>query len=254
MRLLVDLRKLARNGVPQGARWKVWPSLLSISELRAKDEGLYDKLLTAPLVKAVESDIDKDVTRTMPSHELFWAGGAQVGLKSLRNVLRAYAVAVPEVGYCQGMSSISALFLVNSSVEEEAFLMLMIFMEQFHYKKMFEPGLPLLRNMIDTLNGAVKMHFPDIVRKFEEEDVRLEMFVDKWFMTGFTYCFPPNLSFRIWDVLLAEGNHKMFIRAALAVLSHTVTLRERCSVGSSRDSVRREMASWTTSTNFYRSL
>lgn len=98
-KLLKYLRELARGGIPQSLRWKVWPFLLCIDELKKEHEGLFKKSLEAPLSVATRNDIDKDVTRTMPSHELFWSGGAQVGLKSLRNVLRAYAAAVPEVSF-----------------------------------------------------------------------------------------------------------------------------------------------------------
>lgn len=97
--------------------------------------------------------------------------------------------------------------------------MFMAFMEQYQYKGMFEPGLPFLFVMLDQLDYTINKFFPSVAQKFEHEGVPTETFASKWFMTGFTYCFPPILTFRIWDIVLVEGNTKMFIRAALAVIS-----------------------------------
>jgi hypothetical protein len=55
-------------------------------------------------------DIEKDIERTFPRHELFTHGGA--GQDLLRRVLRAYANIDQECGYCQGMSFIAAMFIM----------------------------------------------------------------------------------------------------------------------------------------------
>ena len=53
-----------------------------------------------------------DVTRTFPEHAIFQPRGG-AGQVSLFNVLRAYSSLDDEVGYCQGMSFIAGLLLMQ---------------------------------------------------------------------------------------------------------------------------------------------
>ena len=58
-----------------------------------------------------ESQIELDLSRTFPTHELFAPG--ERGLAELRTVLLAYAIHNPTIGYCQGMSYLAATLLIR---------------------------------------------------------------------------------------------------------------------------------------------
>eukprot|EP00189_Rhodosorus_marinus_P001549 CAMPEP_0113956760 /NCGR_PEP_ID=MMETSP0011_2-20120614/2270_1 /TAXON_ID=101924 /ORGANISM="Rhodosorus marinus" /LENGTH=725 /DNA_ID=CAMNT_0000967001 /DNA_START=127 /DNA_END=2304 /DNA_ORIENTATION=- /assembly_acc=CAM_ASM_000156 len=212
-----NLKALARQGIPHSLRCEVWPYLLSCSDHRGSD--VYEKAVNSGVSKKIQVAIDKDITRTMPEHELFWAGGAQVGLKSLRAVLRAYAAYHPEVGYCQGMSSLCALFMVNAETEEDAFHMFSAFMDQFRFKGVYSDGLPVMYELVEKIISLGTEKTPAVMEKIAAEGVPLDSFLPVWVMTGFTYYFPPTLAFKIWDIVLVEGNTDMFVCSALAVLA-----------------------------------
>ena len=57
-----------------------------------------------------------DIARTYPSLEYFKVG--MKGNKQLFGILRALAVAFPQVGYCQGMNFFSAIMLLILGNEE----------------------------------------------------------------------------------------------------------------------------------------
>lgn len=95
---------------------QVWIDLLEpqFSEMKKSFPYLSD----VALPELTSEDIEKDIERTFPRHELFTHGGS--GQDPLRRVLRAYAHADRECGYCQGMSFIAGLFIMYMT-EEDAF-------------------------------------------------------------------------------------------------------------------------------------
>lgn len=215
-------RDLALVPVPPYLRRRLWPILLDTASLREKNQGLYHRLCaeleTSLMTDDIEHTIEADVTRTMPLHSLFWAGGAQVGVQSLRSILRAYAKHVPEIGYCQGMSSIAAVFLMNATDEEEAFLMMVQFMSKFQYTRIFAPGFPLMLQWIDELKPLIAHYMPELSAHLEKENVPLELYADKWLITALSHNFPHRHLLRVWDLMFLGGSPKIILKACLMVL------------------------------------
>lgn len=215
-------KQLASVPVPPHMRSRVWSRLLDLDGLRQKAPGLYASLRrylrTKELPEDIEHTINADITRTMPLHCLFWSGGAQVGVESLGTILRCYAMHVPDVGYCQGMSSIAALLMMNSESEEDAFLMLVRFMSRYGYKNMFLPGFPQYQLWLEELRPAISAHFPSLHRRLDAENIIPELYVDKWLITALTHNFPHRLLVRLWDVMLLGGSPKVIVKSCLAVL------------------------------------
>lgn len=208
--------------VPTKLRAEVWPRLLDVEGLRKRKPGLYEALCThaetATLDEDIEHTIEADLTRTMPFHCLFWQKGAAPGIDPLRRVLRAYAFHVPAVGYCQGMSSIAALILVNSSSEEDAFLMLVRFMSRYGYKNVFKPGFPQYKIWLEEVRAVLAARYPRLNAHFEKEGVIPELFLDKAIITCLTHHYPHRALVRIWDLMLLGGSPKIILKACLAVL------------------------------------
>lgn len=219
---VVGYRQLAPIPVPPNLRRRLWPLLLDTAALREYKPNLYGKLCREAgkrqLSDDIEHTIEADVTRTMPLHSLFWAGGAQVGVQSLRSILRAYAFYVPDVGYCQGMSSIAAVMLMNAADEEEAFLMMVQFMNRFQYKKVFAHGFPLMMHWLSELKPLVAHYMPALCAHMERESVALELYADKWLITALSHNFPHRHLLRIWDLMFLGGSPKIVLKACLMVL------------------------------------
>lgn len=92
-------RSRLSKGPPPSYRWIAWRFMGK--QFLNKDKGLYEKLVQEGADNKWLHDIDKDLGRTYPNHPLFDVQRfGTVGQKVLRNILQAYAVYNPEVGYC----------------------------------------------------------------------------------------------------------------------------------------------------------
>merc|ERR1719285_1810 len=108
------LKTRIRKGIPNAFRTSVWMKLIEtekyeeLHEAKFEEEGSYfEYLCTQEPDKSVMSVIEHDLNRTFPKHAEYQGGEGQ---KRLCTVLRAYACHDRELGYCQGMGFITALF------------------------------------------------------------------------------------------------------------------------------------------------
>lgn len=58
------------------------------------------------------SIIERDTSRTFPDEERF-TGRGHSGQQSLYNIVNAYSVYDPEIGYCQGIAFVAGALLLN---------------------------------------------------------------------------------------------------------------------------------------------
>ena len=147
----VKFTKRIRSGVPAEMREQVWwlcsGASRKLEKVGERGELTYNELIEDIRAKGVDGnglakipvalDIEKDLHRTFPNNSNFLSSE---GLSSLRNVLHAYSVRNPTVGYCQSMNFIAALLLLNME-EDRAFWVLAAIIEdllpdEFYTKNM----------------------------------------------------------------------------------------------------------------------
>lgn len=95
-----------QRGIPSALRGTIWPLLAKKVETGLQDD--YIHLLKQESV--YEKAITRDLHRTFPHHPYFQSA---VGQESLFNVVKAYSLYDPEVGYCQGLSFVAGPLLLN---------------------------------------------------------------------------------------------------------------------------------------------
>ena len=84
--------------------------------------------------------------------------------RALYNVLKAYAIYDPEVGYCQGMSAIVALLLLYFG-EEESFWILVKLLQDFQMREYYKPGMVGLTKSFKILEELVLKKSPSVYQK-----------------------------------------------------------------------------------------
>eukprot|EP01113_Clastostelium_recurvatum_P047103 TRINITY_DN8344_c0_g2_i4.p1 TRINITY_DN8344_c0_g2~~TRINITY_DN8344_c0_g2_i4.p1 ORF type:complete len:853 (+),score=214.15 TRINITY_DN8344_c0_g2_i4:220-2559(+) len=198
------------KGVPDCVRGAAWKLLLGVAKMRDGEvPGLpkYHSLLqcTTPHLE----QICKDLSRTFPKHILFREKGS-VGQTLLYNVLRAFAVYRPEIGYCQGMGFVCALLLMYME-EEDAFWGLSRLLSGYGLEGLYFDdmrGLPEVLQIHDQLMQAL---LPHMWERMEEKGIIASLYAPQWYITMFLYTLPFPLVLRIWDVFLNEGSIFMFL-------------------------------------------
>jgi TBC1 domain family member 4 len=109
-------------GVPRSIRGDVWMMLAKqhIRNHQAFDTGEfsnYDVPYHELLKNLTEHQhaIFIDIGRTFPNHE-YYKSPFGMGQLSLFNILKAYSILDPDVGYCQGLAFICGILLLHVSI------------------------------------------------------------------------------------------------------------------------------------------
>ncbi|KAI9311651.1 rab-GTPase-TBC domain-containing protein [Dichotomocladium elegans] len=191
-----------QRGVPSSLRGMIW-QLFANSKNPSLEEK-YLKLINEDSV--YEKAITRDLPRTFPNHAYFQS---KEGQEALFNVVKAYSLYDPDVGYCQGISFIAGPLLLNMP-EEEAFCVLVQLMQRYELRGHFTPQLDLLHQRLYQFDGILHDHLPHVHRHFEYQGIRSSMYASQWFLTLFAYRYPLEFVYRIYDIFLVEGIQSIY--------------------------------------------
>ena len=111
----------------------------------AKQPGSFEEFVHAQGEQRWIDDIQKDLHRNFPTHELFGGTYERIGQSELFKVLKAYSVYNPIEGYCQAQAPIAAALLMNMPAQE-AFWCLVCICENYI------PGIRLI-------NAKANLHY-----------------------------------------------------------------------------------------------
>ena len=216
---------------PSCFRWISWKTVTRFLENFEKDK--YYNLLHEKYREDVVNTILKDVDRTFPDQKLFFKENDSsvnpIGYSSLLNILKAYSILNPQVGYCQGMNFIGGfLLLISGNKEEESFWVFSNLMENYlpHDKlrikgleSLFQNYFPLLK----VYNYLIGIELEKKCQKVKEYLEHLQFYellwYHKWILTMFLYTFSITVCIRIWDYLLAEG-FSFFIPLVIEIVKY----------------------------------
>ncbi|KAI0785655.1 rab-GTPase-TBC domain-containing protein, partial [Abortiporus biennis] len=213
-----DLAKAIEHGIPKNLRGMIW-QLMSASK-DPELEQTYLQLLkeTSPHEKA----ITRDLGRTFP-HHAFFNDGQGIGQENLFNVLKAYSLYDPQVGYCQGLPFVAAVLLLNMP-DEEAFCLLVRLMHSYDLRGHFLPEMPKLQ--LRLFDRLIEEFLPVLHVHFIRQGIKSNMYCSQWFLTMFSYRFPIDIVFRIYDNCLASGIEAMFAFSTVLLSKNEETLLE----------------------------
>uniref|UniRef100_A0A1Q3FIQ3 Putative ypt/rab gtpase activating protein n=1 Tax=Culex tarsalis TaxID=7177 RepID=A0A1Q3FIQ3_CULTA len=208
------LRERCRKGIPQAVRPRAWFYLTGAYQLQEKYQTRYSELLRQPGNPQIIEEIKKDQHRQFPHHEMF-IDEEKPGQKELFNVLKAYSIHNPKVGYCQAQAPIAA-FLLMHMPSEQAFWCFVTICDKY-LKDYFTPGLEMLQRDAGMLNGLLKKTSPSVYRHLQKHKVDPLLYMTDWFLCALTRTLPWDTLLRVWDCFLCEGI-KILFKVALVIL------------------------------------
>jgi len=189
-KLLISILK----GIPSHLRAEIWSYLTRLTLEPRFDFSL--KEVPCNLVL-------KDACRTFPldpnfKHPKSW------GQKGLLKVLGAYSRYDSSFEYCQGMNYIAGFLLMHLFSYEDAFKAFVYVMTVLNWKEVYLEGTPKLLNMLQQLDRLIELRLKDIHLHLAQECVDISVF-SHFFFTVCVYKFPLELSVRVFDMFLLEG-------------------------------------------------
>ncbi|KAJ3790763.1 rab-GTPase-TBC domain-containing protein [Lentinula aff. detonsa] len=199
-----ELAHAIAKGIPSTLRGMMWQLMAASKDPEL--ESTYLKLLKESSIH--EKAILRDLGRTFPHHDYF-TDGQGIGQENLYNVLKAYSIYDPQVGYCQGLPFVVAILLLNMP-DEEAFSLLVRLMHVYDLRGHFLPEMPKLQLRLFQFDRLIEELLPVLHVHFLREGIKSSMFCSQWFLTMFSYRFPLDIVFRIYDNCLASGIEAIF--------------------------------------------
>ncbi|XP_056626884.1 TBC1 domain family member 1 isoform X2 [Triplophysa dalaica] len=209
------------QGVPRQHRGEIWKLLSEQYLLRQEVPSPKPPNNITPykdLLKQLTSQqhaILIDLGRTFPTHPYFSAqlGAGQL---SLYNLLKAYSLLDPEVGYCQGLSFVAGVLLLHLS-EEDAFQMLKFLMYNMGLRKQYRPDMIILQIQMYQLSRLLHDYHRELYTHLEQYEIGPSLYAAPWFLTAFASHFPLGFVARVFDMLFLQGSEVIF-KVALSLL------------------------------------
>lgn len=217
------LLQAIRQGIPRSKRGEVWHFLAehyctNIAPIDTNKFPSYNVPYES-LLKQLTSHqhaILIDLGRTFPSHS-YYSSSLGPGQLALFNLLKAYSLLDPEVGYCQGLSFVAGVLLLHME-ESQAFFLLRHLMFRRGLRNQYLPDMIGLQIKLYQLSRLVRDQLPDLYQHFDLYEVAPTLYAAPWLLTLFASQFPLGFVTRVFDFLFLENTDVIF-RVALALLS-----------------------------------
>lgn len=197
-------KSLVLAGIPVALRAKVWAECSGATASRVP--GYYEDLVLRT-EEGIDLDADTvtqikaDIRRTLTDNVFFQTGP---GVKRLEEVLNAYSLHNPSIGYCQGMNLIAASLLLICATPEDCFWLLVAVIDTILPSGYFSGSLLTARADQIVLREYVTQLLPALSAKLDELGIELEACTFHWFLSLYAGVLTGGEAlYRIWDIVLS---------------------------------------------------
>lgn len=232
----LDLREFGRKGFPTEYRCILYERLLALSDFQSKyGEFYFEKCLKTDIPSSIGRVIQVDLPRTLSAFTSSCDEKTkQLLMKMLRDILWAFAVHKPEIGYCQSLNFIAAFFLSIFGSSKKSFYALVQLVDSptspyigLHIPGYYAPGMTQLLSDISVLELMCRSRIGEKTYRnfFDKREIsNLSMIVSEWFHTLFITVFPIRTVERIMDYVLSNcgGTNKVIFRIAFTIIRELV--------------------------------
>eukprot|EP00434_Breviolum_minutum_P016784 symbB.v1.2.014805.t1/scaffold1089.1/size139057/17 len=164
-----------------------------------------------------DSAIRRDVHRTLPQEELFHERQGK-GQLALFRLLRALAIRLEDVGYCQSLNFVVATLIgVFPDDESLVFNCSLALLLRHSLVDLYRPNFPKLGVIIWQFDRIVEGFLPQVHKALTMHGVNSEYYAIQWFLSLYASDLPQKVVRRIWDRFLVAG-WRIIVQIGLALL------------------------------------
>jgi hypothetical protein len=192
------LKSLVYSGMPMKYRTELWTQWALQKSIPASMENL-QTLASDVAIR----DIVKDVPRTQPA----WFEDTQ--LSCLQRVLEAYAGWNPDIGYCQGMNFMAAVFVSLGFSDAESFIGLSYLVEEM-CPEFHNAELSGFHRDAAVLDKLVQHFLPSVHEELAEIGIPISLLAMDHLISLGSRNWPLASTVRLWDVIFMEGSRAIF--------------------------------------------
>uniref|UniRef100_A0A1I7UK72 Rab-GAP TBC domain-containing protein n=1 Tax=Caenorhabditis tropicalis TaxID=1561998 RepID=A0A1I7UK72_9PELO len=215
------VKNRCRKGIPPSLRGRAWKYLSGATYQMevSSNRFVFDYCVKQAGDPKWNDDIQKDLSRQFPEHEMFARVGkyGNNGKNDLFDLLKAWTVLHPEEGYCQGQAPIAAVLLMHMPVRDAFYCFVQICHK--YLPGYYSSGLEAVQVDGDILVKLMKDKTKLTYRHFKANGVDPALYMIEWFMCVFCRTLPWPTVLRVWDMFLCEGV-KILFKVALVLLKY----------------------------------
>lgn len=203
----------------QSRRGAIWKQMLlggiTLLQRAGTHQDTFDKL--CEMESPYDSVIRRDVNRTLPQEELFRQKGGK-GQTALFRLLKALAIRLCDIGYCQSLNFIVATLIgVFPDDEPAVFQCSLALLLRHSLVDLYRPKFPKLGVVIFQFDRIVEGFLPKVHTALVRHGVNSEYYAIQWFLTLFASDLPQAMVRRVWDRFLIAG-WRVIVQVGLALL------------------------------------
>ena len=192
------------NGIPFDHREILWKQLVHFEQIKQKHSNpnnYYLQLLAQHKLQKCNgfATILADIPRTFAHHQFFRINSTKT---KLRNILIAFSVHCPSIGYVQGLNYLVALLLFHFHSETDAFWMLCALMSKFQLSSYYEDGMEQLQRSSALLGESIDAKHPRLSDKLQNAGVYHIAYTTPYFLTLLSYNVTLSVCAQFWDFML----------------------------------------------------
>ncbi|CAD6197580.1 unnamed protein product [Caenorhabditis auriculariae] len=223
------IRNRCRKGIPPSMRAKAWKYLTGATFQMevSQNRFVFDYCMKQPGDPKWIDDIQKDLNRQFPDHEMFSRSGrfSEGGKEDLFHLLKCYTVLHPEEGYCQGQAPVAAVLLMHMPLRDAFYCFVQICHK--YLPGYYSPGLEALQVDGEILHKTLKVKAKHTYKHFRENHIDPMLYMVEWFMCAFCRTLPWPTVLRVWDMFLCEGV-KIIFKVAIVLLKYSLGTPAQC--------------------------
>lgn len=206
-----QFKKMVRSGIPSALRPLIWGKITGVSEKLCESPDVYNSM--RQLRDAVPANVKRVISIDVPRT---FTGATGFTSEKLESVLLAFALARPDIGYCQSLNYIAAV-LIAVVGEEPGFWMLCTIVDKYLPPNYYCQNMEGFQVDLMMMESLFCERVPEIARHAQRLKHEWMLTVSGWMLTLFANSFPVVTVVRIWDSFLLEGA-KVIFRVSIAFM------------------------------------